>query len=90
MTNIQIDAEGAQTILNELQVKFGLKLGDTVTVVDLESALVLSPKSSRVSEIAARIEKVREDVGLSVEASMEGLVEQRRRYTKEKYGTGDE
>ena len=44
------------------------------------------PKVSLVPKLAAEIERLRQEAGLSVDDPLEGLDEQRRRYYDEKYG----
>ena len=75
---------------SDVQQKYGLKSGDTVTLIDLDDALVLSPRASRVAELAGEIEAGREEAGLSVEEALNGLADQRRRYTAERYGASGE
>ena len=41
-----------------------------------------------VPELAREIEQARLEAGLSIEDLLEGLREQRQRYSKDKYGTG--
>lgn len=54
--------------------------GDVLTLVDLGDAFFLSPKVSVVPKLAAEIERLGEEAGLSVEDLLDGLDEQRRCY----------
>lgn len=84
---IELGERGALELPDEVREKYGLKSGDTVSLIDLEGVLVLSPRNSKVSRLAAEIDSSRRADGLSVEELMEGMEGQRRRYTKEQYGT---
>jgi bifunctional DNA-binding transcriptional regulator/antitoxin component of YhaV-PrlF toxin-antitoxin module len=70
-----------------LRKRYGLGAGDLLTVVDLGGAFVLSPEVSIVSKIAREIEEMREEAGLSLDALLAGLDEQRRRFYRERYGS---
>ncbi|GBD32958.1 hypothetical protein HRbin33_01934 [bacterium HR33] len=56
-------------------------------MVDLGGVFVLSPEVSVVSKIAREIEAMREEAGLSLDALLAGLDEQRRRLYRERYGS---
>ncbi|MFB0534332.1 MAG: AbrB/MazE/SpoVT family DNA-binding domain-containing protein [Anaerolineae bacterium] len=86
MTTVQIRQRGTLTLPAKLRAKYNLDEGDVLTLVDLEGAFFLSPKVSVVPKLAAEIERLREEAGLSVEDLLEGLDEQRRRYYEEQYG----
>lgn len=86
MTKVQIRQRGTLTLPARLRAKYNLDEGDVLTLVDLEGAFFLSPKISVVPKLAAEIERLREEAGLSVEDLLEGLDEQRRRYYEERYG----
>ena len=86
MTTVQIRQRGTITLPAKLRAKYSLDEGDVLTLVDLEEAFFLSPKVSVVPKLAAEIERLREDAGLSVEDLLEGLDEQRRRYYEERCG----
>jgi len=55
-----------------------------LTLIDLDGAFFVTPKLSLVPKLAAEIERLRQEAGLSVEDLLEGLDEQRRRYYREK------
>lgn len=86
MTTVQIRQRGTLTLPAKLRAKYNLDEGDVLTLVDLGDAFFLSPKVSVVPKLAAEIERLREEAGLSVEDLLDGLDEQRRRYYKEQYG----
>lgn len=86
VTTVQIRQRGTLTLPAKLRARYNLDEGDVLTLVDLGDAFFLSPKVSVVPKLAAEIERLREEAGLSVEDLLEGLDEQRRRYYEEEYG----
>ena len=86
VTTVQIRQRGTITLPAKLRAKYNLEEGDVLTLVELEGAFFLSPKVSVVPKLAAEIERLREEAGLSVEDLLEGLDVQRRRYYEERHG----
>lgn len=84
MTTVQIRQRGTLTLPAKLRAKYNLEEGDVLTLIDLEDAFFISPKVSVVPKLAAEIERLREEAGLSVEDLLEGLDEQRRHYYEER------
>ena len=84
---IQLRQRGTMTLPVKLRERYSLDAGDTLTIVDLDGALVISPKVSIVSKLAAEIEQIREEAGLSIDDLLEGLDGERRRYYEERYGS---
>ncbi len=82
---IQIQQQGTLSLPSELQAKYKLNEGDTLTLLDLDGIFLLTPKSSAVSKLAGKIEQLRQKEGLSIEDLIEGLDKQRQRYYEEKY-----
>ena len=85
-TVIQIRDRGVITLPAELREKYGIENGDVFRLVDLDGVFVLTPMVPMIPELAREIEQARLEAGLSIEELLEGLREQRARYTKEKYG----
>ena len=85
-STIQIRQRGVITLPAKLRQRYNLEPGDTLTFIDLDGTFFLVPKVSLVPKLAAEIERLRQEAGLSVEDLLEGLDEQRRRYYREKYG----
>jgi len=81
---IQIRRRGVITLPAKLRQRHNLEPGDTLTLIDLDSAFFVAPKVSLVPKLAAEIERLRQEAGLSIEDLLEGLDEQRRRYYREK------
>lgn len=84
---IQIQQQGILSLPSELQAKYKINEGDILTLLDLDGIFLLTPKPSIVSELADKIEQLRQKKGLSIEDLIEGLDKQRQRYYEEKYGT---
>lgn len=84
---VQIGKRGTVTLPAGLRKRYGLGAGDLLTVIDLGGVFALSPEVSVVSKIAREIEEMREEAGLSLDALLAGLDEERRRLYQEKYGT---
>ena len=84
MRTVRIRQRGTLTLPAKLRAKYNLSEGDVLTLIDLEGAFFLSPKVSVVPKLAAEIERLREEAGLSVEDLLEGLDEQRRHYYEER------
>ncbi len=53
----------------------------------MDGVFVLTPMVPMIPELAREIEKARLEAGLSIEDLLQGLREQRQRYTQEKYGS---
>jgi len=86
---VQIRQRGVITLPAKLRQRHNLETGDTLTLIDLDGAFFMAPKVSLVPKLAAEIERLRQEAGLSIEDLLEGLDEQRRRYYQEKYGSPD-
>ncbi len=84
-STIQVRQRGTLTLPADLRTKYGIKEGDTFSLIDLDGIFVLTPMVPMVPELAREIERAREEAGLSVEEMLKGLREQRERYYKEKY-----
>ena len=76
---------GTITLPIKLRKKYEFDEGTAFTVVDLDGVIVLAPKTTAVSKLAAEIEQLREEAGVSLGALLEGLREERERYYQEKY-----
>lgn len=83
---VQVRNRGVITLPAELREKYGIESGDIFRLVDLDGIFVLTPMVPMVPELAREIERVRLEVGLSLEDLLKGLREQRERYIQEKYG----
>ena len=89
-TTIQIRQRGSLTLPAKVRERYKIKPGDTLSLVDLDGILVLTPMVPMVPELAREIERARIEAGLSVEDLLTTLREQRERYTREKYSMPSE
>lgn len=76
---IQTRGRGALTLPSRIRDRYALSEGDPMTLVDLDGVMVLSPKVGMVAKLAAEVERLREESGLSVENLIKGVAEQRKR-----------
>ncbi len=83
---LQLRQRGTLTLPAKLRAKYNLEAGDVLTLVELDGVFLLAPRVSVVPKLAAEIERLRQEAGLSVEDLLEGLDEERRRYYEEHYG----
>jgi len=70
---VQLRQRGVLTLPAKLREKYRLDEGDVLSVVDLGGAFVLSPRLSVVPKLAAEIERLRENAGLTTEDLLQGL-----------------
>lgn len=88
MTTIRVGQRGRITLPIQIREKYGITNGDTLRIVDLDGVVMFVPVASTVSQLAREIEQARVAAGLSLEAMLADLREQRVRYYAESYGTG--
>jgi AbrB family looped-hinge helix DNA binding protein len=83
MTNartVQIRGRGTVTLPARIRERYDLVEGDPLTLVDLDGAILLSPKTSVVDKLSAEIEYLMTGAGLSLDELLGGLREERARY----------
>ena len=83
---LQLRQRGLLTLPKKLRTRYRLSEGDAFSLVDLGGVFVLSPKVSVVSKMAAEIEQMGEEAGLSVDDLLEGLDDTRQQLYAETYG----
>ncbi len=83
---IQVRSRGVITLPADLREKNGIENGYVFRLVDLDGVFFLTPMVPMIPELAREIEQARLEAGLSIEELLDGLREQRRRYSQEKYG----
>ncbi len=66
-TTVQIRQRGTLTLPAKLRAKYRLDEGDSLTILDLDGSILLSPKVPVVPKLAAEIERLRKTAGLEVE-----------------------
>ncbi len=82
---LQVRKRGVLTLPSDLREKYAIQEGDTYRLVDMDGIFVLTPMVPMVPELAQEIERTRLEAGLSMDELLQGLREQRQRYTQEKY-----
>jgi bifunctional DNA-binding transcriptional regulator/antitoxin component of YhaV-PrlF toxin-antitoxin module len=85
-STVQLRERGVVTLPKRLRDRYGLGTGDVLSVLDLDGVFVLSPRAAVVPELAAEIERLRVEAGLSTDELLAGLRAERARYARERYG----
>lgn len=86
---VQVRKRGVVTLPAELREKHNIQEGDTFRLIDLDGVFVLTRMVSLVPELAQEIERLRLEAGLTTEELLNGLREQRERYSAETHGSGE-
>ena len=80
-TTLQIRSKGTITLPSELRNKYGLEEGEVLNIIDLgNGSFLLSPRRSRVDELADKIRVELESRGESLESMLTTLREVREEY----------
>ena len=78
---VQVVRRGIITLPKELREHNNIEEGDTLTLIDLgNGVVVMSPRRSRVDEIADKLAKEWQDSGESLESMLTTLREVRAEY----------
>jgi bifunctional DNA-binding transcriptional regulator/antitoxin component of YhaV-PrlF toxin-antitoxin module len=79
---------GVLTLPKSLRETHGLEEGDPLHLVDAGGGtVVMTPMQPMVPELAEEIAAIRRAEGLSMDALLQGIREQREQLTRERYGT---
>ena len=82
---IQVVRRGIITLPKELREHNNIEEGDTLTLIDLgDGVFVISPRRSRVDEIADKLAREWQDSGESLESMLNTLREVRAEYDDKK------
>jgi len=82
---IQVVRRGIITLPKELREQNNIEEGDTLTLLDLgDGVFVISPRRSRVDEIADKLAREWQDSGESLESMLSTLREVRAEYDDKK------
>ena len=82
---VQVVRRGIITLPKELRDHNNIEEGDTLTLIDLgDGVVVISPKRSRVDELADKLAKEWQDSGESLESMLSTLREVRAEYDTKK------
>jgi len=76
---LQMAQRGVITIPRSVRESYGMKPGDTFTLLDLGGVLVLSPQRSEIDVIADRIAQEWAERGETLETMLRALREERDR-----------
>jgi len=74
---LQMAQRGIITIPRSVRESYGMKPGDTFTLLDLGGVLVLSPQRSEIDAIADRIAREWSEGGETLETMLRALREER-------------
>lgn len=74
---IQIRGRGTLTLPARIRERYDLSDGDPLTLIDLDGAILLSPRLSVADKLSAEIEYLRTEAGMSLEELLDGLRGQR-------------
>lgn len=74
---------GTLTFPASLRERYGLRKGDSLTLIDLDGVFVLSPKVGIVGKLAREIEYMRRESGVSLDDLYTSVQEERTRYNAE-------
>lgn len=77
---IQVRGRGTVTLPARIRERYDLADGDPLTLVDLDGAILLSPRVSVADKLSSEIEYLLSEAGLSLEEMLDGLREQRAKY----------
>lgn len=83
---IQIRGRGSVTLPARIRERYDLADGDPLTLVDLDGAILLSPRLSVADKLSTEIEYLRTQAGLSLDELLDGLREQRAQYRADRIG----
>jgi AbrB family looped-hinge helix DNA binding protein len=81
---VQIRGRGTLTLPARIRERYDLADGDPLTLVDLDGAILLSPKTSVADKLSAEIQYLMTEAGLSLDELLGGLREERARYHAER------
>lgn len=76
---LQMAQRGVITIPKSLRESYGMRPGDTFTLLDLGGVFVLNPRRSEIDAIADRIAAQWSEDGESLETMLKALREERER-----------
>ncbi len=82
-TVLHLAQRGVITLPKELREAYGLKPGDTLTLLDLGGVFVLSPTRLEVESLADRVTQALVDQGETLESVLQALHEEREAYGKQ-------
>lgn len=85
---VQLRGRGTVTLPARLRERYDLSEGDPLTLVDLDGAILLSPRVAVVDKLSAEIEYLTTQAGLSLDDLLDGLRGQRAQYRADRLRRG--
>jgi AbrB family looped-hinge helix DNA binding protein len=83
---VQVRERGQVTIPAEIRRQMGIEEGDVFSLIQLGDTLVATRKKLVAPEVAAAIEGLMREQGVTLADLLDGLEKQREVYVREKYG----
>jgi AbrB family looped-hinge helix DNA binding protein len=83
---VQVRERGQFTIPAEIRRQMGIEEGDVFSLIQLGDTLVATRKKLVAPEVAAAIEGLMREQGVTLADLLQGLDKQREVYVREKYG----
>ncbi len=83
---VQVRERGQLTIPAEMRRQMGIEEGDIFSLIQLGDTLVATRKKLVAPEVAAAIEGLMREQGVTLADLLDGLGKQREAYVREKYG----
>ena len=77
---VNVAQRGVVTLPKSIREAYGLRPGDTLTLLDLGGVLLLSPRRSEIDTLADRITQALTERGETLESMLHVLREERERY----------
>ena len=74
---VQVGQRGGVTLPKSIREAYGLKPGDTLTLLDLGGVLLLSPRRSEIDVLADRVTQALTERGETLESMLHTLREER-------------
>jgi bifunctional DNA-binding transcriptional regulator/antitoxin component of YhaV-PrlF toxin-antitoxin module len=86
-STVRLGQSGTITLPAKLRSQYGLREGDTFTVIDIgKGAFLLTPGASEVARLGDEIAHMAAEAGVTLDALLEELDQARAQYTREHYG----
>ncbi|MCR4406297.1 MAG: AbrB/MazE/SpoVT family DNA-binding domain-containing protein [Anaerolineae bacterium] len=77
---VQVAQRGLITLPKTLREAYGIRPGDTMTLLDLDGVFILSPRRSEVDALADKLATAWQAQGETLESMLQALREERARY----------
>ena len=84
-TTIVIRKQGRWTLPSELREKYGIKEGDTFSLIDLGGSFLITPRVSQVARLGDRIEQILRKENLVSDDFLGSLEDDREQYFHDRF-----